>query len=146
MLKNIVFGVVAVAAATQVSAAEISTDTLAAMGLGDAVVVSDAVAAEVRGLGFEPTGGRRIRQLVSSASAFGASFAQVAGEQDAAVAGSENGFEASGRFSAAGDNLSEAGITTVRTESVDVGGVITTNTITRSVTVFAGGLSSSSAF
>jgi hypothetical protein len=71
-----------------------SDATLAAMGLADLNVMSDSESLSVRGLGW------------SGSSAYGQSFAVVA--SNGAVAGSKNGYNASGKKVAGGSNLSFA--------------------------------------
>jgi hypothetical protein len=75
-----------------------SRDTLADMGLGGLVVMSDETALSVRGQGFK--GG-------SSARAFGNSFATINTKNGSAH--SENAYVAEGKHFAAGANKSFAG-------------------------------------
>jgi hypothetical protein len=78
-----------------------SKAALSEMGLSGLTVMSDDDAMNVRGEGFKGGG--------SSASAWGSSFAFVA--TPVGVAGSTNGYNAHGKHSASGDNLSFAGVT-----------------------------------
>ncbi len=73
-----------------------SDTTLAAMGLSDLRVMSDSEGLTVRGLGY------------NGASAYGKSFAAVSSH--GATAGSTNGYNAKGKYVAAGHNNSYAGI------------------------------------
>lgn len=73
-----------------------SDKTLAAMGLSGLNVISDEAGLAVRGFGYNGT------------SAYGQSFAVVASK--GAIAGSTNGYKASGKKQASGANLSFAGI------------------------------------
>ncbi|MEM8864033.1 MAG: hypothetical protein AAGF31_00620 [Planctomycetota bacterium] len=129
---------VALAATTSTTAnaadGAIAPATLSAMGLGGATIVSDDVAGQVRGQGFLP---------ISIAA--GGSYAYV-GRRNAS-AGSVNGYLAAGRNFAAGSNGSEAGRTVSRTTITRVFGVpVGSTTRIRSINVYAGGFSSSSAF
>ncbi|TWT30236.1 hypothetical protein KOR34_47940 [Posidoniimonas corsicana] len=107
--------------------------TLEAMGLGGATVVSDATAAEVRGMGYLP---------ISIAA--GGSFAGVGANN--AAAGSVNGYLAAGRYAASGENFSEAGLTKTNTKVVNIGGIKKSIKTTKSIRVYAGGYSSSMSF
>jgi hypothetical protein len=78
-----------------------SEQTLADMGLGGLVVMSDDEAMAVRGMGFK--GGKR-----SSVSVFGNSFATI--DTPLGGAHSENGYTAEGKHFAKGANFSEAGV------------------------------------
>jgi hypothetical protein len=73
--------------------------TLQEMGLGGLTIMSDDEARAVRGLGFRSVG--------SSAQASGDSFATI--NTPMGSAHSENGFNASGKHEASGDNFSFAG-------------------------------------
>jgi hypothetical protein len=73
-----------------------SSETLSAMGLSGLNVISDDAGLAVRGFGY------------NGASAYGQSFAVVAGH--GAAAGSTNGYKANGKKKASGANLSFAGI------------------------------------
>lgn len=73
-----------------------SDETLAAMGLAGLNVISDDAGLAVRGFGY------------NGASAYGQSFAVVSSK--GAMAGSTNGYKASGKKKAAGANLSFAGV------------------------------------
>jgi hypothetical protein len=84
-----------------------SKAALSEMGLSGLTVMSDDDAMNVRGEGFKSGG--------SSASAWGSSFAFVA--TPVGVAGSTNGYNAHGKHSAGGDNLSFAGVTVSVTTS-----------------------------
>jgi hypothetical protein len=77
-----------------------SRDTLADMGLGGLVVVSDDDALSIRGQGFK--GGSSVR-------IFGNSFATINTKHGGAH--SENGYVADGKHFAAGGNFSFAGAT-----------------------------------
>ena len=79
-----------------------SRDTLADMGLGGLVVVSDDAALSVRGMGYK---GR------SSVHVFGNSFATINSKFGGAH--SENGYTADGKHFAAGKNFSKAGVTII---------------------------------
>lgn len=107
--------------------------TLEAMGLCGATVVSDATAAEVRGMGYLP---------ISIAA--GGSFAGVGASN--AAAGSVNGYLAAGRYAASGENFSEAGLTKTNTKVVNIGGIKKSIKTTKSIRVYAGGYSSSMSF
>jgi len=78
-----------------------SQQTLADMGLGGLVVMSDDEAMAVRGHGFK--GGGR-----SAVSVFGSSFATI--DTPLGGAHSENGYTAEGKHFAKGANFSEAGV------------------------------------
>jgi hypothetical protein len=82
-----------------------SQATLAAMGLGDLVVMNDTDATAIRGMGFK--GGKGKKRGGSSARAWGSSWASINGH--GASAGSRNGYDAEGEHFAAGGNLSFAG-------------------------------------
>jgi hypothetical protein len=84
-----------------------SDATLAAMGLADLRVMTDSEGLAVRGLGY------------NGASAYGKSFAVVASH--GAIAGSTNGYKASGKYKASGHNISFAKVE-VETESDHGGG------------------------
>jgi len=121
---------------TTASAAEgaIGSETLSAMGLGGAVVVSDYEATAVRGHGFRPI-----------AIAAGGSFAHVGGPWSGA--GSVNGYFAAGNNFAAGANGSVAGKTVSKTTTKRIFGVpVLSVRKTRSVNVYAGGFSAAVAF
>ena len=110
----------------------IDSNKLAAMGLGNAMVVSDEVSQSVRGHGF--------------ALAAGGSFAGVISDQGAA-AGSLNVYLGVGKHFAAGANGSAAGKTVSHTKVVKVLGVpVSSTTNTRSIHVYAGGFSGAVAF
>ncbi len=136
--KGMLGGVAAVAMAFSGAVASAQTgaigaETLAAMGLEGAQVVSDSVAYEVRGQGFLPF-----------SVAGGGSFAYIGGRRGQAA--SVNGYLAAGRYSAQGENFSEAG-KTVRTVNVrQVGRRSVRRVNVKSVNVYAGGFSSSSSF
>jgi hypothetical protein len=76
-----------------------SRATLNAMGLSGLSVISDDEAMDIRGEGFGSGG--------SSAAAWGSSWANV--ETPFGSAGSENSYDAHGKHSASGSNLSFAG-------------------------------------
>jgi hypothetical protein len=77
-----------------------SKASLEAMGLSGLSIMSDDEAINIRGEGFGSGG--------SSASASGSSFANI--ETPFGSAGSENSYDAHGKHSASGDNLSFAGV------------------------------------
>ncbi len=81
----------------------IGEGTLAEMGLGGLVLLSDEDASSVRGLGYNGRGG---------AAVYGHSWANVSSSYGSA--GSENGYRARGRHSAKGANLSFAGVVEIR--------------------------------
>ena len=85
-----------------------SDTTLAAMGLSDLRVMSDSEGLAIRGLGF------------NGASAYGKSFAVVSSH--GATAGSVNGYNANGKYVAAGHNNSYAGIEVESGDGHDNGG------------------------
>ncbi len=142
MRKCFVLGVcvAALSFVGQAGAAEgvISATSLEAMGLSSSAVVSDTVAAEVRGMGY------RGHSRLPISLAAGGSFAGVGHEK--ASAGSINGYLAAGKYSASGENFSEAGKTQTHTERVNIDGVIKSVTTTKSIRVYAGGFSSSMSF
>jgi hypothetical protein len=102
-------GLLALAGQTRVFAEEgaPSKSALAEMGLSSLSVMSDDEAMDIRGEGFKGGG--------SSASAWGSSWAFVS--TPAGAAGSKNGYNAHGKNSASGDNLSFAGVTVIKTSS-----------------------------
>lgn len=117
-------------------AADISNDTLAAMGLSGATIVSDAEASEVRGMGY--MGGN------SFSLSAGGSIAYVGGRK--AGAGSANVYLQKGTNATGGENFSEAGRTMTTTKRVKVGPVVKRTTTTKSIRVYAGGFSSGYAY
>lgn len=78
-----------------------SQATLDAMGLGGMVVMDDDAALAIRGMGYKSKGG-------SSAHVWGSSYASISGHGGSAA--SENGYDAKGKHSAVGGNVSSAGI------------------------------------
>ena len=114
------------------------------MGLADMVILSDAEALAVRGKGWHPDLdldvdlGEGEKPWVAVG---GISLAALSHEDG--QAGSINFYLAEGKYSAGGSNLSEAGKTVTETLSVDIGGVIKSETTIKSIHVFAGGASSS---
>jgi hypothetical protein len=117
---------------------QMSSSTLAAMGLGGATVVDDSVAADVRGMGYAPSG------VNGFALAAGGSIAYVGAPH--AGAGSANVYAALGNNYASGNNFSEAGKTITKTHTVTIGELTTTKTSTTSLRVYAGGFSSAISF
>ena len=123
----------------QAQADNLSQETLAAMGLGGATVVTDAEANEVRGMGF--MGGRKSRHKYG-ALALGGSIAYVGSEY--AGAGSANVYAAKGEYGASGSNFSEAGKTITNTKTIKSKGQVIKKTIhSKSIYVYAGGSSQS---
>ena len=113
----------------QASQGSIDAQTLSLMGLTDATVVSDEVSVAVRGHGYKPY-----------AMASGSSYASVRGAR------SRNSYKAVGRYSASGDNGSDAGRTYTHRTVKRVGGrVVYSKRHTRSVSVYSGGYSSAQA-
>jgi hypothetical protein len=84
------------AAQAQAAGGQPSDATLAAMGLSELRVMSDSEGLNIRGLGY------------NGASAYGQSFAVVSSH--GATAGSTNGYNAKGKYVAAGHNNSYAGV------------------------------------
>ena len=145
MRKSVLFAacLAVLAAVGQSHAAEglIPARTLNAMGLSGATVVSDSVAAEVRGMGYTPS--------PSVSIAAGGSFALVGdkhGHHGGAAAGTVNVYFAKGQYAASGANFSEAGIIKSHSEVVNIDGVIKSVTTTKSLRVYAGGFSSAMSF
>ncbi len=89
-----------VATGARVSAGQPSRSALDEMGLGSLSVMSDDDALAVRGMGYHST--------QSVAKAWGHSWAQISAH--GGTAGSENGYDAAGKHSASGSNLSFAGV------------------------------------
>jgi hypothetical protein len=117
-----------------------SRDTLADIGLGGMVVMSDEDAMAVRGMGFK--GGSSVR-------VWGNSFATI--NTKGGSAHSENGYAVSGKHFAAGGNLSFAGAEfkssngkgghSYKPSRGGMGGYGGGHTTVKSVKVFAGGFS-----
>ena len=129
----------------------IDSSTLADMGLAGVEMMDDSEALQVRGLGYhgggydipEPTGGHEKPWSL----AFGVSYAGVeaGGEYKSAGSGTLDGFIAEGKFMAAGEHFSEAGLTKVESHELQVKGQPATLEInTKSIRVFAGGFATSS--
>lgn len=106
-----------------------SRETLKQMGLGGMVVMSDADAAGVRGLGYQPS-----RRSQSSVVVWGRSYATINGKHGSGGAHSENGYLVQGKHFAAGANGSVAGVVKVKGRHVS------------STVFFAGGFSAGVGF
>ncbi len=123
----------------------ISQATLQDMGLAGIELMSDADAMAIRGMGFEfenrvpnPPLGDKPWSL-----AFGISYATV--ESGKSDAGTVDLFVAEGKFMAAGEHFSEAGITKVESHELQVKGLPATLEITTtSLRVYAGGFATAS--
>jgi hypothetical protein len=124
-----------------------SRDTLAEMGLGGLVVVSDNDALAIRGMGYKGSS--------SSVKIFGNSFATI--NKKYGTAHSENGYVAEGKHFAAGGNHSYAGATFKKSSRMRShsksgygrkggGGYGGGHLTIKSVKVFAGGRSWAKAF
>jgi uncharacterized membrane protein len=136
-LMKIAACVAALGFAGQSYASDISNDTLAAMGLSGATIVSDAEAMEVRGMGYMGGG----HGVPSFSLAAGGSIAYV-GEHKAG-AGTANVYFGVGPNGAGGENFSEAGKTMKHSKTVKIGGKKIKTVHVKSLHVFAGGYSSS---
>ena len=136
----------------------ISTSTLDEMGLSGLIVMSDSDAMSVRGMGYS-NGGHgskknhhsKKKSQKSSASASGKSWAEVEFEGDKldveAEAGTNNRYDAKGKYEASGDNFSEAKMTKSWSKEVEyTDGTTNIETKTFKVHVEAGGWSSAKAF
>ena len=137
---------VAVLSSSAVADNSISEATLADMGLAGIEKISDSEAMAVRGMGYYG-GGHGYREYEPSSLAFGVSYAGVKSDKHhtGAEAGTMDGFLAQGRYTAAGEHLSEAGFETTHTMTLDVPGVgSSTETTTKTLRVYAGGFSTSS--
>ncbi len=126
----------------------ISQATLQDMGLAGIELMSDADAMAIRGMGWD--GGHDIPKPPTSdkpwSLAFGISYAKVdGGYHSEASAGTVDGFVAEGKFMAAGEHLSEAGIVKSDTHRLNVKGVpaIYESNI-KSLRVYAGGFATAS--
>ena len=123
----------------------ISQATLQDMGLAGIELMSDADAMAIRGMGFDLGDQVPNPQLGDKpwSLAFGVSFATVGTSN--ASAGTIDGFFAEGKFMAAGEHFSEAGITKVGTHELQVKGLPATLEIhTTSIRVYAGGFATAS--
>lgn len=129
---------VALGLSGQSFANEISNETLAAMGLDGATIVTDAEAMQVRGMGYMGGG------VPSFSLAAGGSIAYVGAPK--AGAGSANIYAALGPNGASGENFSEAGRTIRHTKTVRVGETVRRVTTVKSLRVYAGGFSSSMSY
>ncbi len=145
MKKSILCGaclaVLAAGSLSQAAEGLIPSKTLNALGLGGATVVSDTVAAEVRGMGYAPS--------PSVSIAAGGSFAVIGdkhGHHGGAAAGTVNVYFAKGQYAASGANFSEAGLIKVHSEVVTIDGITKSVTTTKSTRVYAGGFSSAMSF
>ncbi len=123
----------------------ISQATLQDMGLADIELMSDADAMTIRGLGWD--GGHDIPEPPTGdkpwSLAFGISYATVGTGN--ASAGTVDGFVAEGKFMAAGEHFSEAGLVRVGEHELQVKGLPATLEIhTTSVRVYAGGFATAS--
>jgi hypothetical protein len=153
MRKNILsmFAVALVYAAGSSAMADqvISSSTLDAMGLSGLAVMSDSDAMSVRGMGYSGrSSGHYNSKAKTRAKAKGSSWAVVEfeGETKEAEAGSENSYDAIGRYKASGENGSEAGLEKTNIETLENGdGAYSIITKFR-IEVSAGGFSSAKAF
>ena len=125
----------------------VSDSTLRAMGLSGMQVMTDAEALAVRGKGWDGGGYLEVPNGHHSkpwSLAGGASFAAV-GDDDV-EAGTVNFYLAEGEYAASGTNFSEAGATWTDILSVDINGIVKTETQVESIHVFAAGASSAMSF
>ena len=129
----------------------INNATLADMGLAGVQLMSDSEAMEVRGMGFNGGGWDMPKPSDKHEKpwslAFGVSYAAVEGgnEHAGGGAGTLDGFIAEGKFMAAGEHYSEAGLTKVESHELQVKGQPATLEIkTKSIKVFAGGFATAS--
>lgn len=130
----------------------ISSSTLDQMGLSGLSVMSDSESLSIRGMGYTGGGMKSYKAAKKRrdtknpwSSAFGNSFATVV-DKHGNVAHSENGYAAEGPYAASGENFSEATLSTIDTETVDINGVVKTVTNSWTTHVEAGGFSSSMSF
>ena len=132
---------------------DINSETLKAMGLSGMTAMSDDAGMSVRGMGFTPMKRPKHKSI---AKAWGNSYASIGGGGEYAAssegfgggpsAATQDGFLAKGSFYASGEHRSEAGMTLKHSESKRVNGNVVKKTTVRSITVYAGGYSSASAF
>lgn len=128
----------------------INEATLADMGLAGIELMDDSQAMEIRGLGYNGGGHKMPKPSKNEkpwSLAFGVSYASVedGGWHQNAGAGTVDGFVAEGKFMAAGEHYSEAGITKVESHELQVKGQPATLEIkTKSLKVFAGGFATAS--
>lgn len=127
----------------------INESTLADMGLAGVELMSDNEALAVRGMGYQG-GGHHMPKPSDGhekpwSLAFGVSYATVDGKYGDTGAGTLDGFIAEGKFMAAGEHYSEAGLTVTKSHELQVKGEPATLEIrTKSIKVFAGGFATSS--
>ena len=141
--------VVALSSSTLADNGVVSEATLAEMGLAGIQVMSDEAALTVRGMGYMPNGdsgngnGHHRHGKKPWSMAFGLSYAKI--DKDGAEAGTHDGFRAIGKYRAAGEHFSEAGITKTKVHEFQLDGLPATKTTkTRSLYLYSAGFASSS--
>ena len=141
--------VVALSSSTLADNGVVSEATLADMGLAGIQVMSDDDAVSVRGMGFLPDGMPELPNGIVRGKkkpwslAFGLSYAHIS--KDGASSGTVDGFLAKGKYMAAGQHFSEAGIMETKVRELEVKGhPATKRTKTRSLYIYAAGSATSS--
>jgi len=122
----------------------ISSSTLDEMGLSGLTVMSDSDALSVRGMGWKDS--KKGKKTYAKARGESWAYVEFEGEKKEAEAGSENSYDARGRYKASGENGSEAEMEKTHIEQLDNGDGAYTMTKKFKIEVEAGGYSSAKSF